>query len=232
MFPLNDTEPNRYSYFPLMTIFLIIVNSVIEFSKPLYLPGGTSEEYWQFLMRYAFTPHLILTSQGAGMLSNLTAMFLHGDFFHLVGNMWALWVFGRRVEDACGPLRYLIYYLFAGTCANILTTIVLYDSPIPGLGASGAIFGVMGAYLLLYPSGRIRTLVILWIVPTWPLIRAGWVALYFLAIQIIPALNVLFSGTDYSVGYWAHLGGFFASVFIFLFLRPEAFARYLSDTSV
>lgn len=109
MFPLNDTEPNRYSYFPLMTFFLIIVNSVIEFSKPVYLPEGTIEEYWQFWMRYAFTPHLILTGQGAGMLSNLTAMFLHGDFFHLLSNMWALWVFGRRVEDACGSLRYLIY---------------------------------------------------------------------------------------------------------------------------
>ncbi len=232
MIPLNDTEPNRYSYFPLMTIFLIFLNTVIEFSKPLYLPEGTLEEYWPFLMRYAFTPQLILNVQGAGMLSNITAMFMHGDFFHLLGNMGALWVFGRRVEDACGPLRYLIFYLLAGTCGHILTAIVLYDSPIPGLGASGAIFGVMGAYLLLYPSGRIRTLVFLWFVPTWPLIRAGWIALYFVALQIIPALDILFGKGDYSIGYWAHLGGFFACVFIFLFLRPEAFARYLSDTSV
>lgn len=232
MFPLNDTEPNRYSYVPLMTIFLIVLNSVIEFSKPLYLPEETLGEYWAFLMRYAFTPQLVLAAQGAGMLSGITSMFMHGDFFHLLGNMWALWVFGRRVEDACGPMRFLIFYLLAGIGADILTALVEYDSPIPGLGASGAIFGVMGAYLLLYPAGRIRTLIFLWFVPTWPRIRAGWIALYFVGIQILPALNILFSDANYSVGYWAHLGGFFFSVFIFLFLRPEAFARYLSDTAV
>jgi len=233
MIPLNDTEPNRYSWFPLMTIFLIGLNTVIEFSKPLYLPGSaTLWQHWEFWMRYAFTPRLILASEGAGMLSNITAMFMHGDFFHLLGNMGALWVFGRRVEDACGPWRFLVFYLLAGTSAHILTALVMYNSPIPGLGASGAIFGVMGAYLLLYPTGRIRTLVFLWFVPTWPRIRAGWIVLYFLAIQIIPALEILFSDADYNVGYWAHLGGFFASVFIFFFLRPEAFARYLSDTPV
>lgn len=232
MLPLNDTEPNRYSYFPLMTIFLIILNSVIEFSKPLYLPEMTLQEYWEFLMRYAFTPQLVLATQGAGMLSAITSIFMHADFFHLPSNMWALWLFGRRVEDACGPLRFLIFYLLAGIGANILTAVVEYRSSIPGLGASGAIFGVMGAYLLLYPTGRIRTLVFLWFVPTWPRIRAGWVVMYFLALQIIPALDILFSNTNYSIGYWAHLGGFFFSLLIFLFLRPEAFARYLSDTAV
>ncbi|GAB4505820.1 MAG: rhomboid family intramembrane serine protease [Anaerolineales bacterium] len=232
MFPLNDTEPNRYSFFPVMTIFLIVLNSVIEFSKPLYLPQGTFQEYWTFLMRYAFTPKLILAAQGSGMLSSITSMFMHADFFHLLGNMWALWVFGRRVEDVCGSVRFLIFYLLAGIGADILMAVTQSDSPIPGLGASGAIFGVMGAYLLLYPGGRIRTLVFLWFVPTWPRIRAGWVVLYFVGIQIIPALTTLFTGAHYSTAHWAHLGGFFFSIFIFLFLRPEAFARYLSDTEV
>jgi membrane associated rhomboid family serine protease len=108
----------------------------------------------------------------------------------------------------------------------------MYNSPRPGVGASGAIFGVMGAYLLLYPTGRIRTLVIISFVPAWPRIRAGWVVLYFVGVQIIPALAILFSDANYGVGYWAHLGGFFSAIFIFLFLRPEAFARYLSDTLV
>lgn len=233
MIPLNDSEPNRYSWFPFMTIILIGLNTLIEFSKPLYIPEPASDwHYWQFWMRYAFTPGLILDLEGPGMLSNITAMFLHGNFLHLLSNMGALWVFGRRVEDACGPVRFLIFYLLAGTSANILTVLVLHDSPIPNLGASGAIFGVMGAYLLLYPAGRIRTLVFLSFVPTWPRIRAGWIVLYFLAAQIIPALEILFENTDYSIGYWAHLGGFFASVLVFLFLRPEAFARYLSDTPV
>ena len=233
MIPINDTEPNRYSWFPFMTIFLITVNSFIEVAKPLYLTDDMGMmQYWDFMMHYYFTPQLILSAEGPGILSSFTAMFMHGNFFHLLGNMGALWVFGRRLEDACGAWRFLGFYLLAGTSANLLTALVMYNSPIPNVGASGAIFGVMGAYLLLYPAGRIRTLVLLSFVPAWPRIRAGWVVLYFLAIQVIPALNILFSDENYGVGYWAHLGGFFSAVFIFLFLRPEAFARYLSDIPV
>jgi len=233
MLPLNDTEKNRYSWFPFITLFLIAANTFIEFAKPLYMPDYSNLlTSWEFMMHYYFTPKLILAHEGPGIASSFTAMFMHGDIFHLLGNIGALWVFGRRVEDACGGWRFLVFYLLAGTSANLLTVLVMYNSPTPSLGASGAIFGVMGAYLLLYPSGRIRTLVFLSFVPAWPRIRAGWVVLYFLSIQIIPALNILFSDADYGVGYWAHLGGFFSAVFIFLFLRPEAFARYLSDTPV
>ena len=233
MFPLNDTEPNRYSWFPFMTISLIAINTFIEIAKPLYLPDGMGLwQYWEFAMHFYYTPKLILSAEGPGILSSFTSMFMHGNFFHLLSNMWALWVFGRRVEDACGAWRFLVFYLLAGVGADLLTTLVMYNSPAPGVGASGAIFGVMGAYLLLYPTGRIRTLVIISVVPAWPRIRAGWVVLYFLGVQIIPALTILFADASYGVGYWAHLGGFFSAVFIFLFLRPEAFARYLSDTAV
>ena len=233
MIPLNDTEPNRYSWFPFMTVSLIAINTFIEIAKPLYLPPDTEFWlYWQFMMRFYFTPELIFAMEGPGILSSFSAMFMHGGFFHLLGNMGALWVFGRRVEDACGAWRFLIFYLLAGTLAHLLTALVLNDSPIPSVGASGAIFGVMGAYLLLYPAGRIRTLVFISFVPTWPRIRAGWVLLYFFALQVIPALDILFSNADYGVGYWAHMGGFFSAIFVFLFLRPEAFARYISDTPV
>ena len=233
MFPLNDTEPNRYSWFPFMTIFLIASNTFIEIAKPLYLSDDIGMwQYWEFMMHFYYTPKLILAAEGPGILSSFTSMFMHANFAHLLSNMWALWVFGRRVEDACGAWRFLIFYLLAGFSAHLITTLVMYNSPIPGVGASGAIFGVMGAYLLLYPAGRIRTLVFLSFVPAWPRIRAGWVVLYFLGVQIIPALTILFSDASYGVGYWAHLGGFFSAIFIFLFMRPEAFARYLSDTPV
>jgi len=227
MLPLNDTEPNRYSFFPIMTVLLIIVNCFIFYIEPFIV-----NNYWDFLMKFGTTPVLILETRGGGALSNVTTMFLHADLFHLLGNMLPLWVFGRRVEDACGPWRYLAFYLFAGTWANILYIIVLNDSPIPGIGASGAIFGLMGAYLLLYPGGRIRTLMFLNIIPFWPRIRALWIVLYFFGLQIIPAIEVLFENADYRVNYWAHLGGFFSAIFILLFLRPEAYARYLSDVSV
>ena len=228
MLPLNDTEQNRYSFFPIMTVILIVMNCFVFYIQWFVI----REDYWPFFMKYAATPRLIMNAQGAGALSSITAMFLHGDPFHLIGNMLALWVFGRRVEDACGPWRFLAFYLLAGTWAHILFVLVQSDSRIPSIGASGAIFGLMGAYLLLYPGGRIRTLIFLSFVPLLPRVRAIWIVLYFVGIQIIPAIQILLQKADYSVNHWAHLGGFFSAVFILLFLRPEAFARYLSDTPV
>jgi len=230
MLPLNDTEPNRYSFFPIMTVALILVNTFV-FLLELIALFRAPDGFWEILMRYAVTPTIILDAQGGGALSNVTAMFLHGGFLHLFGNMLALWVFGRRVEDACGPVRFIAYYFFAGTMAHVLFVIVQHRSTVPGIGASGAIFGLMGAYLLLYPGGRIRTL-IFWIIPFWPRIRAIWIVLYFVGIQIIPAIQILTGKADYSVNHWAHLGGFFSAVFILLFLRPEAYARYVSDALV
>lgn len=228
MFPLNDTEPNRYSRFPVVTLLLIFINCFIFLTERFFI----DDSYWAFLMKYATTPCLILRAQGGGALSTITTMFLHADLFHLVFNMLPLWVFGRRVEDACGPWRFLAFYLLAGTWATILTVVVQFDSCIPGIGASGAIFGLMGAYLLLYPGGRIRTLILVIFVPFWPRIRAVWIALYFLGVQIIPAIQILLRKEDYNVGYWAHLGGFVSAISILLFLRPAAYARYRSNADM
>lgn len=228
MLPLNDTESNRYGSFPVMTVLLIAACIAV-----LLLQTTVEDvDFWGFLMRYGLTPALVLNLQGGGMISNITSLFMHGGLTHLLGNMLSLWVFGRRVEDACGPWRFLAFYLLAGTGANILYTLAQQEELRPGIGASGAIFGVMGAYLLLYPGGRIRTLVMLGFVPIWPTIRAFWIVLYFVGIQVIPALNILFREADYSVNHWAHLGGFFTSVLVLLFVRPAAFARYMSDTQV
>jgi membrane associated rhomboid family serine protease len=228
MLPLNDTESNRYSAFPFMTLALIVVNTLILVWE-LYLP-----EYYlrPIIWIFGFMPSMIWAREGAGVISVITSTFLHGGIFHLLSNMLFLWVFGRRVEDACGPGRYLVFYLLAGTTAGLMTALALPHMSIPGIGASGAIFGVMGAYFVLFPGGRIRTLWFISFVPTWPKIRAFWFVLYYLIIQIPPALNSYLNGVEYGTGYWAHLGGFFACIFIPLFLRPEAFARYMSNVSV
>jgi len=226
MFPLNDTEPSRYSGVPFMTLTLILVNLLVMCVEWVV--------FWDnphYIYLYGSTPHLILTRQGGGALSSVTSTFLHGGLLHLVGNMSALWVFGRRVEDACGPWRFLVFYLTAGACADIVSTIIRYDSPIPSIGASGAVFGLMGAYLVLFPGGRIRTLIILWGIPTFPKIRAIWIILYYMVFQIISAVSALFYRAD-QINYWAHLGGFFSCLLIFFFLRPEAFSRYLNNEPI
>ena len=228
MLPLNDTQPNRYSSFPFMTVILILVNTFVLIWE-LSLP---EQELRGVIWVFGSTSSLIWARQGAGMISAITSMFLHGGIIHLVGNMLFLWVFGRRVEDACGSARYLLFYLLAGTSAALITALVQPNESIPGIGASGAIFGVMGAYLLLFPGGRIRSLLFIYIIPTWPQIRAFWFVLYYLIVQIPPALNSYLNGVQYDTGYWAHLGGFAACIFIPLFLRPEAFARYMSNVSV
>jgi membrane associated rhomboid family serine protease len=228
MIPLNDTEPNRYSAFPFMTVTLIVVNTMILIWE-LTLPTETLRGvFWVF----GITPSLIWARQGAGIISVITCTFLHGGISHLLGNMLFLWVFGRRVEDACGPGRYLVYYLLAGTTASLMTALTQPRMTIPTIGASGAIFGIVGAYFVLFPSGQIRTLWFITFIPTWPKIRAFWFVLYYLLIQIPPAIDTYQNGVQYGTAYWAHLGGFFACIFILLFLRPDAFARYMSDVTV
>lgn len=228
MIPINDTEPNRYSIFPFMTVGLIAVNTVVL----MWELTLSSDALQNCFLLFGFTPSMIWAREGAGMISALTSLFLHGGIYHLLSNMLFLWVFGRRVEDVCGPVRFLIFYLLAGTSANLITALVQHGSDVPGIGASGAIFGVMGAYLLLFPGGRIRTLWFLFFIPTWPKLRAFWVVGYYLISQIPAALATYFNGVEYGIGYWAHLGGFFACICIPLFLRPEAFARYMSNVSM
>jgi membrane associated rhomboid family serine protease len=226
MLPLNDTEQNRYSSIPIMTILLMSINILLLFAKPFL------GEIRPLYMSFGSVPLQVFNQIGGGGISSLTSIFLHANLFHLLGNMVFLWVFGRRVEDACGPWRFLLFYLTCGLCSDLLSTLIRFNDNIPGIGASGAIFGLEGAYLLLYPGSRIRTFVPLWFVPTFPKIPAIWIVLYNVAIQILPAIDSMLQPNQGGTNYWAHLGGFFGSVFIVFFLRPEAFARYLSSEPV
>jgi membrane associated rhomboid family serine protease len=219
--PLKDTEPNRYSGLPFVTMILVLANCLV-WVLTLFMP----EELLYPL--FGSVPTFVVNAQGGGALSSLTSMFIHADIIHLVGNMVFLWIFGRRVEDACGAWRFLAFYLMCGLSGDLLRTLVEYQDAIPGIGASGAISGLMGAYLLLFPGGRIRALVLIF----FPRIRAAWFLLYWIILQAIPAFQVLSSQADYRVAYWAHLGGFFAGALIIFFLRPEAFSRYLSNEPV
>jgi membrane associated rhomboid family serine protease len=161
------------------------------------------------------------TDPGRQVSHILTSMFLHGSWMHLLGNMWFLWLFGNNVEDAMGRGRYVVFYLLTGVAAALTQVFLNPGSVMPMVGASGAISGVMGAYVVLYPRVRVFVMVPLGIVMTsmaWP----AWAMLgYWLLLQFVSGLTVVDPGGG-GVAFWAHFGGFLAGVaLIKLFARAD-----------
>ena len=156
----------------------------------------------------------------------LTSMFLHGGWMHLIGNMWFLWLFGNNVEDSMGRMRYVAFYLLCGLAAALTQTFLSPSSGIPMVGASGAISGVMGAYVLLYPRVRVHTLIVL-IVFFFRVTLPAWVMLgYWFLLQLLGGAAA--AGTETGgVAFWAHVGGFAAGGFLIaLFRNPELVAQH------
>ncbi len=210
MFPIHDTIPSRTK--PVVTVGLILAN-VVVFLYQLTLPEVALES---FLQHFAFFPAHFLQ---APLLSwerwqpVLTSMFLHGGFMHIVGNMWYLWLFGDNVEDALGHGRFLLFYLLCGIAAALTHALTNPASTIPTVGASGAISGVMGAYMLFFPHSRIITIVPLFL--TWmTLAIPAYVFLGFWALLQIYNGMLLSADNLGGVAWWAHAGGFVAGMFI------------------
>ena len=153
----------------------------------------------------------------------LTHMFLHGSWMHLLGNMWFLWIFGNNVEDSMGHLRFVVFYVLCGLGAAALQVVVAPASGVPMVGASGAISGVMGAYLVLYPRVRVFTFLPLGIIMTSIAVPAWGMLIYWMALQIFGGLGSIVSeGKGGGVAFWAHIGGFVAGVILVkLFTRPD-----------
>jgi membrane associated rhomboid family serine protease len=151
-----------------------------------------------------------------------TSMFIHGGWMHLIGNMWFLWIFGNNIEDSMGHGRYVVFYLLCGVAAALLQVLLNPASVVPMVGASGAISGVMGAYLVLYPRVRVWTLVVIGFFVTSIALPAWTMLLYWMAIQFVSGLTGLFSDERGGVAFWAHVGGFVAGlVLIKLFARSD-----------
>jgi membrane associated rhomboid family serine protease len=154
----------------------------------------------------------------------LSSMFLHGGWFHLIGNMWFLWVFGNNVEDSMGHFRFLAFYLLCGIAAAATQTLVTPSSAVPMVGASGAISGVMGAYVVLYPRVRVHMLVILGIFITRIVVPAYLMLGYWFLLQLIGGGLAQGEG---GVAFWAHAGGFVAgALLIHVFRDPELVAKH------
>jgi membrane associated rhomboid family serine protease len=162
-----------------------------------------------------------LTDPGPQVSHLITSMFLHGSWMHLIGNMWFLWLFGNNVEDSMGRLRFAIFYLLCGLAAALAQVATNPASAIPMVGASGAISGVMGGYLVLYPQVRVFCLVVLGFFVTSVALPAWMMLIYWFVIQFVSGLAA-FGGDVGGVAFWAHTGGFVAGlILVKLFAQPE-----------
>jgi membrane associated rhomboid family serine protease len=167
-----------------------------------------------------------LTDPGPQVSHLLTSMFLHGSWMHLIGNMWFLWLFGNNVEDSMGRLRFVIFYLLCGLAAAVAQVVTNPASAIPMVGASGAISGVMGGYLVLYPQVRVFCLVVLGFFVTSVALPAWMMLIYWFLIQFVSGLAA-FGGDVGGVAFWAHTGGFVVGlILVKLFAQSEYLAAH------
>ena len=226
MIPLKDDLPTRST--PVVTVVLMALNVLVflyQASLEIDGPGGGAVAGQAFAMEFGLIPcRLTGACHTAGELPSplftiFSSMFLHGSFFHIAGNMLYLWIFGNNVEDTLGHGRFAVFYLASGVAAAALQTVVDVESRVPMIGASGAISGVLGAYLLLFPHANVLTLVIFgffWRIVSIP---ALLVLGFWMVVQILNGLGSF--GAGGGVAWFAHIGGFFAGMGLLLVLRPR-----------
>lgn len=226
MIPLKNLDPRRS--FPIITLVLIAVN-VIVFLHQLSLPPKATDA---FVATYGLVPakiSLALSGERYTLVDALfplfTCMFLHGGFLHILGNMWFLWIFGANVEDRLGPVPYLFFYLVCGIGSGLSQVIFSWGSRVPSIGASGAISGVLGAFIVFFPGSRILTLVplfIIWFTARIPaLVFIGlWFFVQFLS--GVESLGLPASASMGGVAWWAHIGGFLLGVVLAKIFDPAS----------
>ena len=207
MFPIGDDNTSRRTV-PLVTYTLIALNVLFFFVE---LTGGDA-----FIEKWAFVPSRFLSNPIGESLTLFTSMFMHAGWVHLGGNMLYLWIFGDNVEDRFGHIRFTIFYLICGLAATFAQLAFSLGSTVPNLGASGAIAGVLGAYILLFPKGKVRVLQGQRVVQVPALIVIGlWIVL-----QLFSGIGSVASvGQTGGVAYMAHIGGFLAGFVLTFLLR-------------
>ncbi|MGH7583552.1 MAG: rhomboid family intramembrane serine protease [Gemmatimonadales bacterium] len=230
MFPYRDDNPTVLT--PFVTIGIIAANLAVWV---IFQGMGSEHRLAQTVCEYGLIPgdllhHLPIGYQfpvGAGDVCEVTAgnswytvvtsMFLHGGWLHVLGNMWFLWLFGDNVEDIMGPARFLVFYLLCGLAAAATQIFIDPSSAVPMVGASGAISGVMGAYLVLYPRAPVRT--IMWVILIFRVTFPAWIMLgYWLILQVLGAAIDPVGG----VAVWAHIGGFITGALLISVFRSSS----------
>lgn len=218
MFPIDDDNPTIIT--PYVTYVLIALNVAIFIYELTFSPQGLTKFFYEWAIvpvqlsrEFAGLPHQLIPGEPPEIFTLISSQFLHGGFLHIAGNMLFLWIFGNNVEDQLGHVKFLFFYLTCGLLAGLAQWFFSQNSQIPSLGASGAIAGVMGAYIIRFPQVSIKTVVPIWIVPFVFRIPAYYYlgiwflqqALYGFATLAPRTMVGMESG---GVAYWAHAGGF------------------------
>lgn len=216
MFPLSDENPSKSV--PYVNYTIIAINIIIflfeitlnhnQLTKLIYEYGIIPARvfYPSFSAKYQFTVSPLFTY--------LSSMFLHGGWLHIIFNMWALFIFGDNVEDKLGHFKYLLFYIGSGLIAGFVHSVFNYTSVVPSIGASGAIAGVMGAYAILFPFARIKTLFIFFIFPIIVYIPAFFYILFWFFLQLSSGTLALTGAEGSPIAWWAHIGGFLGGIFL------------------
>lgn len=210
LLPLRDSQ--RSTTTPIVTGGLIAVNVFVFLYQLTLDPFSTND----FVYAFGFVP------QHFTLLSILTSLFLHSGWMHLISNMVFLWIFGDNIEDVLGHWKYLLFYLLCGVAAALAQYLVNPDSRIPQIGASGAIFGVMGAYLVKFPHTKILT--VGWFIILFSFEMPAWLLLvYFIGLQFLSGVGSIADVMTQrgGIAYFAHIGGFFAGMLLILIMRTR-----------
>lgn len=227
MIPIKDTIHSRS--FPIVNWLIIIVNSLVFLLVELPL---NNSQLNHLISTFGMTPNQCAAPllqglstasiPGLGVLINgctvplFTSMFLHGGWLHIISNMWVLFIFGDNVEDRLGSIPYLIFYLVCGIASGLTQAFIAPNSQVPAIGASGAIAGVLAAYMIYYPRARVVTFIPLFIIPWFINIPSLiFIAIWFL-LQFFSGVAALGVATSGGVAYWAHVGGFICGLLLVL----------------
>lgn len=221
MFPLRDSTPS--GTVPYVTISLIVVNAVMWLYQV-----SLGQHFELFIQEYGLIPlRFVLSYQLAGGITEnavipvISSIFMHGSWMHVIGNMWFLWIFGDNIEDRLGHFKYVLFYLLCGVGAAIIQIAFHASSRIPMVGASGAISGVLGAYLVSFPHARVHTLLIIFFFIRFVEIPAYAFLIFWFLFQFISGTAELGSAQDTGgVAYWAHMGGFLVGI-VLLWIMPS-----------
>ncbi len=225
MFPIADSIPSRY---PPIGVWLLIICNALVFMFELSLPEWAQERFIYYFglvpMRHTHPEWARWVGYSDSFWPFLTSMFLHGGWAHIIGNMWALWLFGDNVEDRMGPVRFILFYLCCGLAAAFMHAWFNPDSTLPTVGASGAIAGVMGAYFVMFPYAQVIVMFPIFFYPLFFTMPAIFYLGVWYLMQLFGGASVVSaSHLAGGVAWWAHVGGFVAGIALYrFFLRPRS----------